>query len=162
MVNAGEGGTVAGSETGVYCGDERNISAEADEGYVFLHWSDANENIVSVENPLTVMVLSDTVLYANFEEDTISISERILLKTVSIFPNPTTSDFTVSFEVLKSGNMQIILCDILGVELLQFYDGFATVGTFTKTVSTEHLPRGVYFLKVLIDGNYTDDMAVLE
>jgi len=39
----------------------------------------------------------------------------------------------------KSCNMKIILSDIPGAEVMQIYDGFATVGNFTKTVNTENL-----------------------
>ena len=92
----------------------------------------------------------------------IGIEEYIPNNTVSIYPNPSTSEFTVSFELEKSCNMQILLCDVLGSELMEIYDGFATVGTFTKTVNTENLTKGVYFLKILIDGNSTVEKIIVE
>ena len=36
---------------------------------------------------------------------------------------------------------------------INIYDGFASDGIFTKTVKTNNLARGVYFLNILIDGN---------
>jgi hypothetical protein len=91
-----------------------------------------------------------------------SIEETIKKRTVNIYPNPTVSSFTVSFELEKSCNMKIILCDILGAEFMQIYDGFATVGNFSETVKTENLASGIYFLKILIDGKYTVEKVVLE
>ena len=81
--------------------------------------------------------------------------------TVSIFPNPTTENATVSFELEKSCNMKIVLCDILGIELSNVYDGFANEGLFTETINSEHLPKGVYFLKIIINGNYTVEKIVI-
>ena len=79
-----------------------------------------------------------------------------------VFPNPTVSDFTVSFDLEKSCNMQILLCDILGQEVLQFYDGFASAGNFTRTFSTENLAKGIYFLKIQINGNSTVEKIIVE
>jgi len=61
---------------------------------------------------------------------------------------------TVSFELEKSYNVKILLCDILGIELANVYDGFANEGLFTKIINTGNLPKGVYFLKILIGKDY--------
>jgi len=53
------------------------------------------------------------------------------------------------------------LCDVLGIELANVYDGFANEGFFTETIDTGHLPKGVYFLKILIGGNYTVEKIVV-
>ena len=84
-----------------------------------------------------------------------SIEEIIKNSTVSIFPNPTTENATVSFELEKSCNVKIVLCDILGIEQMNIYDSFANEGFFTETIDIGNLPKGVYFIKILIDGNYT-------
>ena len=83
-------------------------------------------------------------------------------RTVSIFPNPTTENTTVSFELEKSCNMKILLCDVLGIELANVYEGFANEGLFTETIDIGNLPKGVYFLKILIDGNYTVEKVIVE
>ena len=84
-----------------------------------------------------------------------SIEKIIKNSTVSIFPNPTAENATVSFELEKFCNVKIVLCDVLGIEQMNIYDGFANEGLFTETIDTGHLSKGVYFLKILIDGNYT-------
>ena len=91
-----------------------------------------------------------------------SIEENLQVNSIKLFPNPTVSDFTVSFDLEKSCNVQILLCDILGKELLQFYDGFASAGAFSRTFSTESLAKGIYFLKILIDGNSTVEKIIVE
>jgi len=54
------------------------------------------------------------------------------------------------------------LCDILGIEQMNIYDGFANEGFFTETISIEHLPKGVYFLKILIDKDYITEKIIIE
>ena len=90
------------------------------------------------------------VTYGIIVINEISIEEIIKNNTVNIYPNPTTAGFTVSFELEKSCNIQIILCDILGQKLMQIYDGFTT-GIFIQTVNTKHLAKGIYFLKIFTD-----------
>ena len=92
----------------------------------------------------------------------VGIKETIKNHTVNIYPNPTVSTFTVSFELEKSCNMKIILSDIQGVEIMRIYDGFATVGNFERTVKTENLTSGIYFLKIFVDGKYTVEKVIVE
>ena len=82
--------------------------------------------------------------------------------TVSIFPNPTVENATVNFELEESCNVKILLCDILGIELANVYDGFANERLFTETIDTGHLPKGVYFLKILIGKDYITEKIILE
>jgi len=84
----------------------------------------------------------------------IGIEEVVQNATIDISPNPATDYFTLDFELKKSCNMEIILCDVLGKEILTIHNGFAESGLFSKTVDIEHLNSGVYFIKVLIDGKY--------
>ena len=58
--------------------------------------------------------------------------------------------------------MKIVLCDVLGQELAEVYDGFTSNGLFTKTHNTEHLPKGVYFLKILLDGDIVVEKVIVE
>ncbi|MCL2312554.1 MAG: T9SS type A sorting domain-containing protein [Firmicutes bacterium] len=92
----------------------------------------------------------------------VSIKENFIASNIAISPNPTTADFTVSFELEKSCNMEIILCDVLGREVLQIFNDFANEGIFSKTVNTKNLAKGIYFLKILIDGNITVEKIVVE
>jgi hypothetical protein len=92
----------------------------------------------------------------------VSIDEIIKNRKVSIYPNPTVSDFTVSFDLEKPCDMQISLCDILRRELFQFYDGFASAGNFTRTFNAENLAKGIYFLKIQINGNSTVKKIVVD
>jgi hypothetical protein len=67
-VNPQNAGTVSGGG-GVHNENETvEISATATNNcYTFTHWSDKNNNFVSDENPLNVLMTQDTILVANFE-----------------------------------------------------------------------------------------------
>ena len=93
---------------------------------------------------------------------TSGIKELVKNSVINIFPNPTSANFTISFELEKSCNVKIVLCDVLGQELAQVYNGFTSDGLFTRTHNTEHLPKGVYFLKILLDGNIVVEKIVVE
>jgi len=112
------------------------------------------ENLKSGAYALRVSSNGHIVMWNILVINEISIEEIIKNNTVNIYPNPTTANFTVSFELEKSCNIQIILCDILGQKLMQVYDGFTT-GTFIQTVNTNHLTKGIYFLKI-----FTNDRSI--
>ena len=77
-------------------------------------------------------------------------------------PNPASDNFTVSFDVIKPSNMKIVLMDLTGKKMLDIYDGFVIDGTFTSIVKADNLSKGVYFLNILIDGNYITEKIILE
>ena len=65
-VNPQNAGTVSGG--GSFAENEvATISATANTCYTFTHWSDKNNNFVSDENPLNVLMTKDSILVANFE-----------------------------------------------------------------------------------------------
>jgi hypothetical protein len=63
---------------------------------------------------------------------------------------------------LEQRRVFFLLCDISGRELFEVYNGFATVGTFTKSINTDNLSKGVYLLKVVIDKDFTVEKFVVE
>jgi hypothetical protein len=102
------------------------------------------------------------VTFGATEYKEISVEQSIKSSTVSISPNPTVSDFTVSFEVLKSGDMRMTLTDLSGREVLGLFDGYVSDGAFTHTVTTNNLAKGVYFLNISIDGNSSVEKVIVE
>ena len=106
------------------------------------------------------------IVYSNEESFTtlkaLSIPNLIKSHTINIYPNPTSSTSTISFELEKLCDVKVSLTDILGSELFEVYNGFADAGMFLETISTEHLATGIYFIKVQIDGNYVIEKIVVE
>ena len=87
---------------------------------------------------------------------TTSIEEILFLPTAlnsSVFPNPSDAHTTVSVDLETAGNLTVTLNNMLGQELLEIHNGFTAEGTFTKTFSLKELPIGVYYLKIVHNGN---------
>ena len=89
-----------------------------------------------------------------------NIEETIKNHTVNIYPNPTVSDFTVSFDLETAGNLTVTLNDLLGQELFEIYNDFTVEGIFSKTFSLKELPQGVYYLKIVHNGNVRMEKVV--
>ena len=159
-INPSNAGTVTGFGT-YKLNDTAKLTAIADSGYKFLNWS-SNNVVISEENPFVFVVTKDIVITVNFIENDDVIKDVIKTGTVSILPNPTSADFTISFDVIKPNNMKITLTDLSSREILDIYDGFVTDGLFTKIIKTSNIARGVYFVKILIDGNYITEKIILE
>ena len=53
-----------------------------------------------------------------------------------------------------------MLTDLSGRELFTVYDGFTVEGNFTQTFSLKELPIGVYYLKIVHNGNVRVEKVV--
>jgi hypothetical protein len=68
---------------------------------------------------------------------------------MSVFPNPTNNDITISLEGGENSDLtQFILMNSFGKELLNFTD-IVSEGTWSKNISLANLVSGVYILKCL-------------
>jgi len=54
------------------------------------------------------------------------------------------------------------MIDFSGSEIITFYDGFAEEGLFSNTYNISHFSKGVYFLQILIDGNYYLEKIIIK
>jgi len=79
---------------------------------------------------------------------------------LQVSPNPTSNSATVSFDLEKSGNLTVSLTNLLGQELFEIYSNFTLEGTFSKPFSLEALPKGVYYLRILHNGNVQMEKVV--
>ena len=149
-------GTTTGVGTGLYPMDFAGTTTAIPSAdiYKFVYWSNNNfEDTLSKNAEFNFVIISDTTFVAHFEFDN-SISENIKTETVNIIPNPTKDNFEISFDVIKSGNIAISLLDLTGGKVFEIYNDFTVEGTFSKTVKTNNLARGVYYLKIEIDKNH--------
>ena len=78
---------------------------------------------------------------------TVGIEEENIYD-IDIVPNPATEYFTVSFNLEKECNVNIVLYDILGKEVMEIYDSFVYEGLFIRTINVKNLSKGLYFLKI--------------
>ena len=69
---------------------------------------------------------------------------------ISIVPNPTENDFTITFENPDAQMISVELLDISGKNILDIFNGFAETGTQIYKVNLP-LPSGTYFIKFVIN-----------
>ncbi|WP_165963523.1 T9SS type A sorting domain-containing protein [Hymenobacter radiodurans] len=73
--------------------------------------------------------------------------------TTGVYPNPTTSDATITFTVAKTGHAQVDVYNAIGAKVATLYDGEAVAGQMQSvTMKGATLPSGTYFYRVSTDG----------
>ena len=73
------------------------------------------------------------------------------LKTLSVYPNPSTGSFWVEFETIKAGNTQIMVCDVMGKTMFETLQPSST-GLNKMEINKAELTPGMYVLKVKVNG----------
>jgi hypothetical protein len=77
----------------------------------------------------------------------VSIAEATIAD-ISVSPNPTSNETTLTFTVLSSGNLEIKLVNVSGQELMELHSAYTEAGDFTKNFTLAKLPAGVYYLRI--------------
>jgi len=93
------------------------------------------------------------VFWFVYETDIVDGIKEISINTWEAYPNITNSESVVTLDLENSGNLIITLNDVLGNEVLELYNNYAYIGTFTKEFSIKCLPQGLYYIKAIHNGN---------
>lgn len=72
----------------------------------------------------------------------------------SIYPNPFNPSTTVEYDLPASENISIVIYNVLGEEVVRLVNGYEGRGRHDITWSTNNIPSGVYFCR-LISGNFS-------
>ncbi|MCL2039655.1 MAG: Omp28-related outer membrane protein [Bacteroidetes bacterium] len=123
-----------------------SFAAEQDAGIYFCEISNFAATIAS--EPIQVTVTSGI--------------KATTITELKINPNPTKDNINVSLDLEIAGNLNISLANILGEELLGFYNKFTEAGTFADNFSIKTLPIGTYFLKINHNGNVIIEKIIKE
>ena len=127
-----EYGTVTGG--GTYAeGTVVSLTAEANEGYQFVQWSDGN-----TDNPREITVTGDAMYIATFAPAT-NIS-NIALPEISIFPNPTNDILNITSSEIIS---EIEIVNALGQVVYR-----TEVNADNVVCDVEGLTAGVYIVRI--------------
>ncbi|MCL2039485.1 MAG: InlB B-repeat-containing protein [Bacteroidetes bacterium] len=148
----GNGGSVVGAgqyDSNTIC----QLIATPNPNYVFAGYY-LNNFLISSNPNYTFIVNKDANYEARFRKFiSYSFEENIKSATLSVTPNPTSEEFKISLDIVKTANIHIILLDLSGREVLYICDNNVSAGTFTKTIKTDNLPKGIYFLRLSVEGN---------
>ncbi|MFO8066103.1 MAG: T9SS type A sorting domain-containing protein, partial [Bacteroidales bacterium] len=137
-------GTISGD--GVYnMGDEVVVNATANEGFLFVNWTNSESTEVSVDAEyIFTMPAADVELTANFEEET-SIADFVG-NNISLYPNPAKTSLNISSDMI------IIELHILNISGELVYK--ETVNNKDHVLSLDGLNSGMYFVRILTEKGY--------
>jgi PKD repeat protein len=82
----------------------------------------------------------------------------------SIYPNPTNENTNIAFELSKSSNVELTLLDILGKKTILISNQKAEAGQHQLNISKNglNLSPGVYFVRLIVDGNPTIKKLIIK
>ena len=83
------------------------------------------------------------------------------------YPNPFNSTSNLKFQIVKLGNVKIIVYDVMGREVQTLVNELLQPGTYETKFDGSMLPSGVYFYKLSVrhggssTGNFTETKRML-
>ena len=98
------------------------------------------------KTPLIHMIIGDA--------STRSLSEEIAVaSSLNAYPNPATDNATISYSLNKSGNVSIVITDLMGRVVMNMEEGNQNAGVnYTVNVNTANLANGTYFYTLNVNG----------
>lgn len=107
-----------------------------DENGGFVNWQPSGEVLNNRETWILLLSLENPVSSSNFLEKNL---------TLALFPNPTSDQVQVALGQALDGSIEVFDSSGKSLSLYQLTSG-------TSTIPTGHLPAGVYFIKVAVEG----------
>ncbi|MBO7277600.1 MAG: T9SS type A sorting domain-containing protein [Bacteroidales bacterium] len=107
-----------------------------------IYWSEYADG----KTPLIKMVIGDATTRSLAEQATVTSS-------LNAYPNPATNNATISYSLNKSGNVSIVITDLMGRVVMNMEQGNQTAGVaYTVDVNTANLANGTYFYTLTVNG----------
>lgn len=84
----------------------------------------------------------------SFTRNALSVNEAKNVALVTIYPNPSNNEATISLSLTEPSNVNIALYSILGENALTVYNGFAHEGMNSFSADVSKLAAGIYHLRI--------------
>ena len=110
-------------------------------------------------------MLSTWIEYIDSLRLNVGIVNQNEIERINVYPNPIKSQFSVSFDIINSGNLAIVAQDLLGKNLGIVYQGIIVQGRNNLKLDLAQFGfgSGVYFLNFKLNGkNITSQKVVLQ
>jgi hypothetical protein len=91
----------------------------------------------------------------------LGIDEISSVNSVSIYPNPATEQFTLTFNNTVSSQMQVNLIDATG-RIVASKKAFAGIGKNNVDMNVSELAAGIYQLQMMKDGEVASRAIIIE
>ncbi len=97
----------------------------------------------------------------NYTIDGVGIEEPTIYENLSVFPNPTTGELNISFDVEKAGKLQVRMTNLSGQVVIDQELGSFN-GKYTNSFNLSDQAKGVYLLSIISEKGKTDRKIVLQ
>jgi len=71
---------------------------------------------------------------------------------LSVYPNPTSSNFTMEFYVQNAGDLSCSIYNLQGELIKELFNDYFTQGEYRLDMTNSELPNGIYMLRFVQDG----------
>jgi hypothetical protein len=95
------------------------------------------------------------------EVTVLGIEEISSVNSVSVYPNPASEQFTLTFNNTVSGQMQVNLIDATG-RIVESKKAFAGIGKNNVEMNVNNLAAGIYQLQMVKDGEIASRAIIIE
>jgi hypothetical protein len=90
-----------------------------------------------------------------------AVENAAYAQNLKVYPNPATSNATLSLNLKQAANVEVSLQNVMGQKVWNTTEKMSA-GAQEVTISTQNLPKGVYFLKVAANGATQETKLVKE
>jgi len=77
------------------------------------------------------------------------------------YPNPFNQQTTIRYSISEQKNVQLEIFDALGRKVATLVDGSRTEGIYKETFDGQNYASGVYFYRIILDGEVTTKKMTL-
>ncbi len=152
-INPEDAGQVHG-EGQFIAGEEVNVTATANTGFMFISWTNSEGEVVSNEENYSFnMPEADLSLTANFASEHVSTS-KIDDKGIQVYPNPARSELNI-----KSGSEidKVYMFDISGRTVL-----IKTVRHNQIRINVHGMEPGIYFFRIITENQVVTRKVIIQ
>jgi hypothetical protein len=112
---------------------------------------------------VTVLITADgTCTPAARPSNTGSLALTGEVGKLQVYPNPATTEATLTFEAQQAGRAQVLVYNSLGRLVATLYDDVAQAGQrYERTLGGTHLPAGIYSCRFISQGKSVTQRLVL-
>jgi hypothetical protein len=83
--------------------------------------------------------------------------------SLSLFPNPASENITVQYSLQNPQDIQIMLMNLMGENVINIYNGASGAGEQNITIKLSDLDAGIYFITIHSNGiNTTEKLSILK
>lgn len=148
MVVEGDSNTVIATTSGIFTPTKGWVDFVGSPTGTWANNEDFNFNVVYM-------------MRANFGGDPgVSLQENVLTNNVEIYPNPTSSDFTVAVSGLTTNELTISITDASG-KVIMTKEVTDVSENVEVPVQMNGLNEGIYFVKISSDGQHTTERVII-